>query len=128
MVALAGGPSRFSASALAVLAAAAAQGLCHAASKPLLSRYAGREVACYATWAGTAFAAPPAALVFSCAWLSEVPSPVAIAGGLVSVGGVLVNSRRPAGQAPAAPGQQTTPGKAAASGRAVGEKVIRNAG
>ena len=187
-VALAGGPAGFSASALAVLAAAAAQGVYHAASKPLLSRYTGLEVACYAMWAGTAFAAPlapaaalalvhaagrpggilaavwpavylgllpsavgfvtwgyavarfrlstataalylvpPAALLVSFAWLGEVPSLVAIAGGLVSVGGVVIISRQ-AGRAPAAPGRQTRAGKAAVTGRAAGEKAIRNAG
>ncbi|HEY1642032.1 MAG TPA: DMT family transporter [Streptosporangiaceae bacterium] len=190
VVALAGGPSHFSASALVVLAAAAAQGLYHVASKPLLGRYTGLEVASYAMWAGTALAVPlapaaglalahaaagrpgglaaaawpavylgvlpsavgfvtwgyavarfrlstataalylvpPAALVVSYAWLGEVPSPVAIAGGLVSVVGVVIISRRAARQAPAAPGQLTPGGKVAADGRAAGEKAIRNAG
>lgn len=190
VVALAGGPSQFSASALVVLAAAAAQGLYHVASKPLLGRYTGLEVASCAMWAGTALAAPlapaaglalahaaagrpgglvaavwpavylgvlpsavgfvtrgyavarfrlstataalylvpPAALVVSYAWLGEVPSLVAIAGGLVSVGGVVIISRRAAGQAPVAPVQLTPGGKAAADERAAGEKAIRNAG
>jgi drug/metabolite transporter (DMT)-like permease len=40
-------------SALAVLAAAVAQGTYHGAIKPLLGRYTGLEVTAYATWAGT---------------------------------------------------------------------------
>jgi drug/metabolite transporter (DMT)-like permease len=149
VVALGGGPARFSASALIVLAAAAAQGIYHAASKPLLARYTGLEVACYAMWAGTAFAGPlapaaaralahapapaigsavylgllpsavgfvtwgyavarfslavstaalylvaPTALLVSFAWLGEVPSLVAVAGGLTSIAGVVLISAR----------------------------------
>lgn len=41
-----------------VLAAAAVQGIYHFCSKPLLARYTGLEVACYAMWAGTLFLAP----------------------------------------------------------------------
>lgn len=72
---------------------------------------------------------PPAALVVSYAWLGEVPSLAAIAGGLLSVTGVVIISRRPAGRAPAAPGHsRSRPGPAAAAGRAAGEKAVRNAG
>jgi drug/metabolite transporter (DMT)-like permease len=49
---------RFGASALIVLAAAVVQGIYHTASKPLLARYTGFEVAAYAMWAGTAFVLP----------------------------------------------------------------------
>jgi drug/metabolite transporter (DMT)-like permease len=48
----------FGIAALIVLAAAVAQGVFHAAQKPLLSRYTTFEVAAYATWAGTLFVLP----------------------------------------------------------------------
>jgi drug/metabolite transporter (DMT)-like permease len=57
-VALGGGRTAFTAAAFTVLAAAVAQGVYHAATKPLLRRYTGPEVAAYAMWAGTAFALP----------------------------------------------------------------------
>jgi drug/metabolite transporter (DMT)-like permease len=44
--------------ALIVLAAALAQGIYHAAHKPLLARYTGFEVTCYAMWSGTIFILP----------------------------------------------------------------------
>lgn len=47
-----------SADALLVLAAAVAQGAYHVAIKPLLRRYSGFEVACYAMWSGTVFLLP----------------------------------------------------------------------
>ena len=48
-----------------MLAAAFVQGVYHCACKPLLRRYTGLEVACYAMWAGTVFLLPlaPAALL-----------------------------------------------------------------
>ncbi|MFJ1758988.1 DMT family transporter [Amycolatopsis sp. NPDC088138] len=59
-----GGGLGYSGAAWAVLAAAAVQGVYHFGSKPLLKRYTGLEVACYAMWAGTLFLLPlaPAAL------------------------------------------------------------------
>ena len=60
LIALDGGPARFSTGALIVLAAAVAQAAYHLAGKPLLRRYTGLEVACYAMWAGTLLLAPPA--------------------------------------------------------------------
>jgi drug/metabolite transporter (DMT)-like permease len=45
-----------------VLAAAVAQAVYHFASKPLLARYTGFQVACYAMWSGTLFLAPLAPL------------------------------------------------------------------
>ena len=58
VVALAGGAGGFSAGALIVLAAAAAQGVTTCATKPLLRRYSGLEVATYAMVAGTVLALP----------------------------------------------------------------------
>jgi len=58
LVAVGGGSVKVSASALIVLAAAVVQGVYHFASKPLLRRYTGLEVACYAMWSGTAFLVP----------------------------------------------------------------------
>jgi drug/metabolite transporter (DMT)-like permease len=48
----------YSGAAWVVLAAAAVQAVYHFGSKPLLVRYTGLEVACYAMWAGTLFLAP----------------------------------------------------------------------
>jgi drug/metabolite transporter (DMT)-like permease len=64
LVALGGGKAGLSTAALVVLAAAVVQGVYHTATKPLLRRYTGTEVAAYAMWAGTAFAVPllPAAV------------------------------------------------------------------
>jgi drug/metabolite transporter (DMT)-like permease len=64
VIAVAGGSTGFSAGALVVLAAAVVQGVYHVATKPLLRRYTGLEVACYAMWAGTLFLLPlaPAAV------------------------------------------------------------------
>ncbi len=63
LIAVAGGVG-YSAAAWVVLAAAVVQGGYHLGSKPLLRRYSGVEVACYAMWAGTAFLLPlaPAAV------------------------------------------------------------------
>lgn len=86
LIALGGGSARFSTSALVVLAAAVVQGVYHTASKPLLSRYTGFEVACYAMWSGTLFLVPlvPAAwhaasqasasALLSAAYLGAAPS------------------------------------------------------
>ena len=64
VVALSGGSVQFSASAVIVLAAGVVQGIYHFATKPLLQRYTGLEVACYAMWAGTLLLVPlaPAAV------------------------------------------------------------------
>ena len=58
VIALAGGRSGYPAGAWVVLAAAVAQGAYHCATKPLLRRYTGLEVACYAMWAGTLLLLP----------------------------------------------------------------------
>ncbi|QKG24116.1 DMT family transporter [Actinomadura verrucosospora] len=58
MVGLAEGAGGFTVSALIVLAAAVFQGTYHFATKPLLRRYTGLEVATYAMVAGTVFALP----------------------------------------------------------------------
>lgn len=149
VIALAGGSARVSAGALVVLAAAVVQGVYHFASKPLLSRYTGFQVACYAMWSGTLFLlplapsalhglaaaptdailsagflgllpsalgfvtwayavarfsvagataalylVPPVALAVSFIWLREVPRPIAVLGGLVSISGVILINRR----------------------------------
>ncbi|GLY86704.1 DMT family transporter [Actinoallomurus iriomotensis] len=86
VIAVAGGSTGFSAGALVVLAAAVVQGVHHVATKPLLRRHTGVEVACYAMWAGTLFllplapaavrglaAAPPSALA-SAVYLGLLPS------------------------------------------------------
>ncbi|MBL1082495.1 EamA family transporter [Streptomyces actinomycinicus] len=64
VVTLAGGVSGFTAASLVVLAAAVVQGVYHTASKPLLRRYTGLEVATYAMAAGTVFALPLAPATF----------------------------------------------------------------
>ncbi|WP_258056145.1 DMT family transporter [Streptomyces sp. Ru62] len=58
VVTLADGVSGFTAASLVVLAAAVVQGVYHCATKPLLRRYTGLEVATYAMVAGTVFALP----------------------------------------------------------------------
>lgn len=58
VIAVAGGQARYTTAAWVVLAAAVVQGVYHCASKPLLARYAGLEVACYAMWTGTLFLLP----------------------------------------------------------------------
>jgi drug/metabolite transporter (DMT)-like permease len=149
VISLAGGAGGFSVSALVVLAAAMVQGVYHFASKPLLARYTGMEVACYAMWTGTVlllpfapetlarlphvpgsaigaaiylgllpsalgfvvwgyavarfsvatstaalYLVPPVALVVAFAWLGEIPRPIELLGGLISIAGVIViNSR-----------------------------------
>lgn len=57
LIALGSGLS-YAQGAWVVLAAAAVQGIYHFGSKPLLERYTGLEVACYAMWAGTFFLLP----------------------------------------------------------------------
>ncbi|MBM9510118.1 DMT family transporter [Actinacidiphila acididurans] len=187
VVALAGGAGGFSAGALIVLAAAVAQGVYHAATKPLLRRYSGLEVATYAMTAGLLLAlpllpaavratahapagalgaavylgllpsalgfviwgyavarlplavstaalylVPPIALVVSFVWLSEVPGAVELAGGAVTVAGVITVNRRPrhspaTGTASSAPPDQERPrageraGAAAAPGPGRGD-------
>jgi drug/metabolite transporter (DMT)-like permease len=160
LIALAGGVG-YSTAAWAVLAAAFVQAVYHLGAKPLLRRYTGVEVACYAMWAGTVFLLPLApaalhglrtapasataavvylgvlpsavgfvvwgyasarhtvatataalylvpvvALLVAYVWLGEVPGRLELAGGLVSIGGVLlIRWRRPRTPAvpPAAP-------------------------
>ncbi|MEU2223395.1 DMT family transporter [Streptomyces sp. NPDC018347] len=58
VVTLSDGLSGFTAASLVVLAAAVVQGVYHFATKPLLRRYTGLEVATYAMIAGTVFALP----------------------------------------------------------------------
>lgn len=58
VVSLASGSSGFTPTALAVLAAAAMQGLYHAATRPLLRRYTAVEVATYALTSGALLALP----------------------------------------------------------------------
>ncbi|HJP75032.1 MAG TPA: DMT family transporter [Pseudonocardiaceae bacterium] len=150
-------------SALVVLAAAIVQGVYHFASKPLLARYTGMEVACYAMWTGTAlllplapsaidglahapgsaigaaiylgvlpsalgfvvwgypvarlpvatstaalYLVPPVALVVAFVWLGEIPRPIELLGGLVSIAGViLINSRKPKPAPVMAPASRT---------------------
>ncbi|MEQ0559969.1 DMT family transporter [Amycolatopsis sp. NEAU-NG30] len=81
-----GGGLGFSGAAWVVLAAAAVQAVYHFGSKPLLRRYTGLEVACYAMWAGTLFLAPlapqawhaaataPAEATLSVVFLGVLPS------------------------------------------------------
>ncbi|KPC59716.1 DMT family transporter [Streptomyces chattanoogensis] len=174
VVACGGGATGFSAGALVVLAAAVVQGVYHVATKPLLRRYTGLEVASYAMWAGTVFAAPlipdtvravagapvdalgavlylgllpsalgfviwghavarlplatstgalylvaPVALLVAFGWLNEVPNPVELAGGAVTVLGVVLLNRRPdreprvVARHPAAPATRLAPRKRA---------------
>ncbi|MGH3328292.1 MAG: DMT family transporter [Streptomycetales bacterium] len=56
-----GGGLRPSRDAVFVLAAAGCQAAFFVLQKPLLKRYSGFEVTCYATWAGTLFAVPGSA-------------------------------------------------------------------
>lgn len=58
VISLTGSSAHLSLGAVVVLIAALAQGIYHAAIKPLLSRYTGFEVACYAMWSGTVFVLP----------------------------------------------------------------------
>ncbi|MFT2019988.1 DMT family transporter [Streptomyces sp. 796.1] len=88
VIVLAGGHAEYTASAWVVLAAAAVQGTYHFATKPLLARYTGLEVACYAMWAGTLFLLPvlprmvhgfataPADAVVSTVFLGIFPSAI----------------------------------------------------
>ncbi|AEW99425.1 hypothetical protein SCATT_p12320 (plasmid) [Streptantibioticus cattleyicolor NRRL 8057 = DSM 46488] len=169
VVSLAGGASGFTVSSLVVLAAAVVQGVYHFATKPLLRRYTGLEVATYAMVAGTVFAlpllpdawhavrhapagalgsavylgllpsalgfviwgyavarlplsastaalylVPPVALVVSFVWLAQVPRPLELAGGAVSVlGVVLINRRRTASPAPGPAASPAVPDRVA---------------
>jgi len=88
VIAVAGGSAGVSVSALVVLAAAVAQGIYHFASKPLLKRYTGVEVACYAMWTGTLLLLPlapsaitrlieaPGSAVVAVSYLGLLPSAV----------------------------------------------------
>jgi drug/metabolite transporter (DMT)-like permease len=58
LIALSGGDVGYSTAAWVLLAAALVQATYHFCSKPLLSRYSGLEVACYAMWTGTLFSLP----------------------------------------------------------------------
>lgn len=170
VVSFAAGSAGFTVSALIVLAAALVQGVYHFATKPLLRRYTGLEVATYAMVAGTVFAlplvpgawrsarnapvdalasaaylgllpsalgfviwayavarlplaastaalylVPPVALIISLVWLGEVPHPAALAGGAVSVSGVVLINRRT--QKPAVSVSEDENAGEAASGR-----------
>ena len=151
LIAVSGGNVQYSTSAWVLLAAAAAQGVYHFATKPLLRTHSGLEVACYAIWAGTIFSLPLApeavrgvahaplqatmavvflallpsvvgfvlwgygvarysvtvataalylvpvvAIAVSFVWLGEVPRPIELVGGAVSIAGVLLISARQA--------------------------------
>jgi drug/metabolite transporter (DMT)-like permease len=158
-----GGGLGYSGAAWVVLAAAAVQAVYHFCSKPLLKRYTGLEVACYAMWGGTLFLAPLApqalrgvetaplsatlsvlflgvlpsavgfvawgyavarntiavatgalylvpavALLVAFAWLGETPTWVDVAGGALSIAGVVLislsrGSDRTAAAAPGRP-------------------------
>jgi drug/metabolite transporter (DMT)-like permease len=88
VIALAKGHADYTTAAWVVLAAAVVQGVYHVATKPLLVRYTGLEVACYAMWAGTLFLLPllpwtvrgfataPAAPLLSAVFLGLFPSAV----------------------------------------------------
>ncbi|MDL4818365.1 DMT family transporter [Actinomadura opuntiae] len=71
MVGLAEGTGGFTVSALIVLAAAVVQGTYHFATKPLLRRYTGLEVATYAMVAGTVLALP----LVPAAWSATLDAP-----------------------------------------------------
>jgi drug/metabolite transporter (DMT)-like permease len=145
VIALAGGQVGYSAAVGVVLAAAFVQGVYHLCTKPLLRRYTGVEVACYAMWTGMVFLLPLApsavhgvltapvsatlavvflgllpsalgfvvwgyavarntvatataalylvpvvALLVAYVWLREIPAWIELAGGLISVLGVLL--------------------------------------
>jgi drug/metabolite transporter (DMT)-like permease len=147
VIALAGGRSGWSAGAVVVLGAALVQGAYHCATKPLLRRYTGLEVACHAMWAGTLmllplapdalrraatatpaqtaaalwlglapsaigfvtwgyavarrsvtratsalYLVPVVALAVAYAWLGERPGVAGLAGGAVSVAGVVLSN------------------------------------
>jgi drug/metabolite transporter (DMT)-like permease len=149
VIALAGGRSGYPAGAWVVLVAAVAQGAYHCATKPLLRRYTGLEVACYAMWAGTLlllplaphalsrmstaapvatgsavalgllpsavgfvtwgyavarrsvtratsalYLVPVVAIAIAYAWLGERPGALDLAGGAVSIAGVVLINRR----------------------------------
>jgi drug/metabolite transporter (DMT)-like permease len=161
----AGGGLGYSGAAWVVLAAAAVQAVYHFGSKPLLKRYTGLEVACYAMWAGTLFLLPLApqalhgvekaplsaslcvvflgvlpsavgfvawgyavarhpiavatgalylvpavALFVAFVWLGETPTWVDVAGGALSIAGVvLISFKRAAGTVRASPLRRVSP-------------------
>lgn len=86
VIALSGDSVHLSLGAVVVLIAAFAQGTYHVAIKPLLTRYTGFEVACYAMWSGTLFVLPllptaihrladaPGSAIISAAYLGLLPS------------------------------------------------------
>lgn len=86
VVTLANGVSGFTAASFVVVVAAIVQGVYHSATKPLLRRYTGLEVATYAMVAGTVFALPlvpatvgatvqaPTAALLSAVYLGLLPS------------------------------------------------------
>jgi drug/metabolite transporter (DMT)-like permease len=88
VISLSGDSVHLSMGALVVLVAAFAQGTYHVAIKPLLARYTGFEVACYAMWSGTVFIIPllptaihrladaPFSAVMSAIYLGLLPSAV----------------------------------------------------
>ncbi|MEV4256682.1 DMT family transporter [Spirillospora sp. NPDC049652] len=175
IVSLGAGAGGFTVSALIVLAAAIVQGVYHFATRPLLRRYGGLEVATYAMVAGTVLAlplipatwhatlhapasalasaaylglfpsalgfviwayavarlplaastaalylVPPVALVISLVWLGEVPRLVALAGGAVTVAGVvLINRGRRTRRPPAPEGEDAS----TAGGRTTDHRV-----
>ncbi|MEU8634014.1 DMT family transporter [Amycolatopsis sp. NPDC048633] len=168
-----GGGLGYSGAAWVVLAAAAVQAVYHFCSKPLLKRYTGLEVACYAMWAGTVFLAPLApqavhgfatapppatlsvvflgvlpsaagfvawgyavarhsiavatgalylvpavALVVAFVWLGETPGWVDVAGGAVSIAGVvLLSLSRGSGRTAAAAPVPPEPARSAGGSR-----------
>ncbi|NSC25570.1 EamA family transporter [Streptomyces albus subsp. chlorinus] len=177
IVSLAAGTSGFTLSALIVLAAAVFQGVYHFATKPLLRRYTGLEVATYAMVAGTVFAlplipatwhaaqqapggalasagylgllpsalgfviwayavarlplaastaalylVPPVALVVSLVWLGEVPHPIELVGGAVSIAGVVLINRHRQAQRPSASEGEGAP--KATSGRQAADRPV----
>lgn len=88
VISLSGDSVHLSLGAVVVLVAAFAQGTYHVAIKPLLDRYTGFEVACYAMWSGTLFVLPmlptavhrlseaPMSAVVSAIYLGLLPSAV----------------------------------------------------
>jgi drug/metabolite transporter (DMT)-like permease len=78
VLALAGGQAGYSAAAWIVLAAAFVQGVYHFCAKPLLRRYTGVEMACYAMWAGTFFLLPLAPSAVHGVLTAPVPATLAV--------------------------------------------------
>lgn len=88
VISLTGNSAHLTMGALVVLAAAFVQGTYHVAIKPLLARYTGFEVACYAMWSGTLFVLPllptaiqrlavaPSSAIMAAIYLGLLPSAV----------------------------------------------------